>query len=91
MTDERDWLDDEPFYNAMQRYRCAPREDQREVVACFEAVKRLVRAELAKPDAAPRQAPAKPLTDEQVFTSEDFMTANGLYLGLPMTTLIQIV
>ena len=48
---EPDWLDEEPFYNAMQRYRCAPREDQREIVACFEAVKRLVRAELAKPDA----------------------------------------
>ena len=55
---EPDWLDEEPFYNAMQRYRCAPREDQREVVACFEAVKRLVRAELAKPDARP--APAEP-------------------------------
>lgn len=34
---------------------------------------------------------AEPLTDEQVFASEDFMTANGLYWGLPMTTLIQIV
>ena len=53
---EPDWLDEEPFYNAMQRYRCAPREDQREIVACFEAVKRLVRAELAKPD-APAAAP----------------------------------
>lgn len=31
------------------------------------------------------------LTDEQVFASEDFMSANGLYWGLPMTTLIQIV
>ena len=62
-----------------------------------------LRAELAKPDARPAPAepqPAaqqeqagerKPLTDEQVFASEDFMSANGLYWGLPMTTLIQIV
>lgn len=38
-----DWLESEEFYNAMQRYRCAPREDQRETVAHFENVKRLLR------------------------------------------------
>jgi hypothetical protein len=32
-----------------------------------------------------------PLTDEQVFNDEDFMTANGLYWGLPLTDIMQIV
>lgn len=40
--------------------------------------------------AAPQPQRA-PLSDEQVFASEDFMTANGLYWGLPMETLMQIV
>lgn len=38
-----DWLESEEFYNAMQGYRCAPTENQREVVAHFENVKRLIR------------------------------------------------
>lgn len=38
-----DWLESEEFYNAMQGYRCAPMENQREVVAHFENVKRLIR------------------------------------------------
>ena len=40
------------------------------------------------------QAPAQsrePLTDAQVFASQDFMSANGLYWGLPMATSMQIV
>ena len=38
-----DWLESEEFYNAMQRYRIASPLEQREVVACFENVKRLIR------------------------------------------------
>ena len=38
-----DWLESEEFYNAMQGYRCAPMSDQREVIAYFENVKRLIR------------------------------------------------
>lgn len=33
----------------------------------------------------------RPLTEEQVFSSEDFMTANGLYWNLSMTTIMHIV
>ena len=39
-----DWRESEEFYNAMQSYRCAPMSDQREVMAYFENVKRLIRA-----------------------------------------------
>lgn len=46
-SDANDWLESEEFYNAMQGYRCAPRDDQREVVAHFENVKRHIRAALA--------------------------------------------
>lgn len=38
-----EFLESEEFYNAMQGYRCAPMVDQREVVAHFENVKRLIR------------------------------------------------
>ncbi len=38
-----DWLESEAFYNAMQGYRMAPRDEQREVVAHFENVKRMIR------------------------------------------------
>ena len=42
------------------------------------------------PPAAPAPAP-QPLTGDQVFASEDFMAANGLYWGLSLDTLMQII
>lgn len=38
-----EWLESEDFYNAMQRYMIAPMDDQREVFANFENVKRMIR------------------------------------------------
>lgn len=41
-----DWLESEEFYNAMQGYRIAPMDQQREVVAHFENVKRKIREQM---------------------------------------------
>jgi hypothetical protein len=38
-----EWLSGEEFYNAMQRYRCAPITNQSEVLYCFEDVKKLIK------------------------------------------------
>lgn len=46
-----DWLEEQDFYEAMQGYRCAPPDDQREVVAHFEHVKRFIRARISAPQA----------------------------------------
>jgi len=42
-----DIFDDQPFYELMQQYRLAPLVPQRDVLACFEAVKDFARAVIA--------------------------------------------
>lgn len=58
-TEDTDWLDDQPFYEAMQTYRHISMENQSLVCAAFEEVKGLIRAELPRLKAAGEVGPAE--------------------------------
>ena len=59
----KEFLDSEEFYNAMQSYRIASMDDQRNVIAHFEHVKSMILAKLnsaePNPDRAELQAEGK--------------------------------
>ncbi len=67
-----EWLDSRDFYEAMQGYRCAPLDNQREVIANFENVKRLIRERFASSQPtssipAAHVAPFKYYKEENLF------------------------
>lgn len=74
---EKDFLESEEFYNAMQRYRISSMDDQRNVIANFENVKNKVRENFV---ARPRQPKMKTITLRKALlktTTKDYWIIEG--------------